>query len=326
MKKENVFESDMPTMEMETQTLRQTQHGQPVPVVGGIPINPYTGFAINPGPGAYPQQQGYGNFNGFPTPMMPANYAVNPVINQMQPSNVYGGGNMNPVVAGGVMPGHWGTGYNAPYWANHWANQYQGAAPMNPVTPWPGQWNGAPTAQPMTGQYANVPATPFNTGVGGPVQSGTTYQQAINVVDGQYMLVPNLYPQGVNKNGNGVAKNGERDFVSWVPNVNILETDRSFKIEVCVPGVTKENCHMYIDKNNVLRVSGARRWNQETEAVGFTRKDFNYGSFACSFLLPEYLLKEKITSSCRSGLLIISIPKKDSVDGEVRSSSEILIS
>ena len=322
MKKENVFESDMPTMEMETQTLRHTQQGQPIPVVGGIPINPYTGFAINPAPTTYAQQPGYGNFNGLTTPIMPSNYAVNPVLNQMPPSNVYGGGYMNPVVAGGVMNGHWGNGYNTPYWAN----MPHGAAPMTPVTPWPGPWNGWPTAQPVVGPVANVPVNPYNAGVGVPVQSGTTYQPAINIADGQYMLVPYQYPQGGSKNGNGYSKNGERDFMSWVPTVNILETDRSFKIEVCVPGVTKENCQMYVDKNNVLRVFGARRWNQETEAVGFTRKDFNYGSFACSFLLPDYLLKEKITSSCRSGLLIISIPKRDGGEGEVRSSSEILIS
>ena len=80
MKKENVFESDVPTLEMETQTLRQTQQGQPIPVVGGIPVNPYTGFTFNPAPAPYAQQNVYGNYNGFPVQTMPMQNVVNPVI------------------------------------------------------------------------------------------------------------------------------------------------------------------------------------------------------------------------------------------------------
>ena len=92
-----------------------------------------------------------------------------------------------------------------------------------------------------------------------------------------------------------------------------------------MPGVAKENCRINVDKNNILRVTGTRRWNQETDAVGFTRKEFSYGSFACSFLLTENLQKEKITSSCRNGLLIVSIPKKEGNDVEDRSFNDISV-
>jgi HSP20 family protein len=139
------------------------------------------------------------------------------------------------------------------------------------------------------------------------------------------MMLPYQPSQFTVKNGSPVLKNGERDFISWYPNVNILENDRSFKIEICVPGVAKENCRINIDKNNILRISGTRRWNQETDAVGFTRKEFNYGSFSCSFVLTENLHKDKITSSCRNGLLIISIPKREGNESEDRSFSDISV-
>src|SRR5258708_3206255 len=81
------------------------------------------------------------------------------------------------------------------------------------------------------------------------------------------------------------SKNGEKDFSNWIPTINILETDKAFRIELCVPGVTKENCKIGIDKN-VLWVSGTRTVDREKDnlPVNLTRKEFNYGSFYRSFL------------------------------------------
>ena len=306
MKKENVFETDSPTIEMETQALRPTQQGQQIPFVSGISVNPYTGLVINPASAPYSQQPVYGNFSGFTTHQMTPQY-IHPGTIQPQPSNPYGGSYMQPVITGSIAPGYIGNAFPTPYIAN----QYHGNV-ANPATPlMPGQWPG-------------IPATQSNFGAVSSMQP-SSYQPAINVVDGQNMLVPNQYSRGATKNGTSFSKNSEHDFISWFPNVNILETDRSFKIEICVPGVAKENCRISVDKNSILRVSGTRRWNQETDAVGFTKKEFNYGSFACSFLLTDNLHKEKITSSCRNGLLIVSIPKKDGNEGEDKSIFDISV-
>ena len=307
MKKENVFENDSPIIEMETQTLRPTHQGQQIPFISGISVNPYAGAAINPVYAPYSQQHGFGNFSGFATHQMTPQY-INPGTIQHQPSNPYGSSHIQPVITGSIAPGYIGNAFPIPYITN----QYQGNV-ANPATPL------------MQSQLAGIPVTQSNFGAISPMQPSSYYQPALNVVDGQYMHVPNQYSQGATKNGTPFSKNGERDFISWFPNDNILETDRSFKIEVCVPGVTKENCHIIVDQNSILRISGTRRWNQETDAVGFTRKEFNYGSFACSFLLTDNLHIEKITSSCRNGLLIVSIPKKELNEGEDRTFSEISV-
>jgi len=319
MKKESVFESDTPTMEMETQTFRQMQQGQPMPVVGGIGINPYTGLAFNPAAAPYPLQHVYGNFNRFAAPPMTPQYVVNPGTYHLQPTFGFGSGNMQPTPTGGPTTGYWGGSANPSFYGSGFPTPYM-------TTPNQETWGTTP-GTPMTGHPSGVPFTQPGFGTYRPQQASAYYHPAINVADGQFMLVPSQYPQGTaSKNGSSFSKNGERDFISWTPNVNILETDTSFKIEVCVPGVTKENCHLNVDKNNILHVTGTRRWSQETDAVGFTRKEFNYGTFNCKFLLTENLQKSKITSSCRSGLLIISIPKKEGSDGEDKSSSDISIS
>ena len=321
MKKENVFESDTPTIEMETQTMRSTQHGQPIPVVSGIPINPFTGFAINPSSSPFSQQAGYGNFTGFTAPQTSPQYIANPAANQAQQSYPYGGAFTQPAIAGAFNPGFYGNAFPTPFISN----QFPGSYASNPFTPISAQFGSSPFATPFTGQFAGSPSTQPNFSSGYPTQSSAYYQPAINIADGQYMLVPYQTSQSASKNGAAYSKTGERDFISWFPNVNILETDRTFKIEICVPGVTKENCRISVDKNNILRITGSRRWNQETDAVGFTRKEFNYGTFSCSFVLTENLQKERISSSCRNGLLIIGIPKKEESEGGEKSSSDISV-
>ena len=319
MKNENIFENDSPTIEMETRTLRPTQQGQQLPFVNGISYSPYAGAAINSAFAPYSQQQGYAHFNAIPAQQLTPQYIHAGAI-QPQQSLPYGNNYVQPVVMG-IAPGYIGNSYPTPYIAN----PYLGNVP-NPATPlMQSPWIGAPATQPIPGQFAGIPSTQPNYNAIGQVPTSPYYQPAINVVDGQLMLLPNQNTIGATKNGSHVTKNGERDFISWFPIVNILETDRSFKIEICVPGVAKENCKINVDKNNILRISGSRRWNQETDAVGFTRKEFNYGSFACSFLLTDNLHKEKITSSCRNGLLIVSIPKREETENEDRSFSDISV-
>lgn len=109
-----------------------------------------------------------------------------------------------------------------------------------------------------------------------------------------------------------INKNGEKDFSSWIPSINILETDKFFRIELGVPGVTKENCKIGVE-GNILWVSGTRPINREKDnlPVNLTRKEFNYGSFYRSFLLTENLETGKIMATCQNGMLTINIPKKD---------------
>jgi HSP20 family molecular chaperone IbpA len=339
MKKENYFESDSPLIEMETQNYRPGQTGPQIPFVSGITGVPYSGFAVNSIPTPYSQQPTYGNYNGLNSQQNnPVFY--HPGSMQQQTPYSFQQNYMQPV--GNVPAGYpvhniqpptqFPTQQHSNYPTNAWPQTQvpfatnQNALPFQPQAvnyPLTQQYygNGNPSlqtpyspnqfAQPLAGQTANYPSTQAYYGNLNPTQQTPYYQPAINIVDGQQMMVPNQYTPGQTKNGNSVLKNGERDFISWFPNVNILETDRFFKIEVCVPGVSKENCRIHVDKNNILRISGTRRWNQETDAVAFTKKEFNYGSFACSFLLTENMLKEKITSSCHNGLLIVSIPKRE---------------
>lgn len=107
-----------------------------------------------------------------------------------------------------------------------------------------------------------------------------------------------------------------------VPHVNILETANEFKIELAAPGLTKEDFKIELKKDN-LSVWAEKKSEQSDEQKDYTRKEFEYLSFARSFVLPEGIDSEKISAEYINGILNITIGKKDEVKNDHK---EIVVS
>ena len=97
--------------------------------------------------------------------------------------------------------------------------------------------------------------------------------------------------------------------INKIPGVNIVESTEDYKIEVAAPGLTKEDFQINL-KKDTLSV-----WAEKKAAEGqekdYTRKEFDYNSFARSFILPETVDAEKIAAEYVNGILNITIGKKD---------------
>lgn len=102
-----------------------------------------------------------------------------------------------------------------------------------------------------------------------------------------------------------------------IPKVNISENLSTFVIELAVPGLKKENIAIEIE-DEVLKVSSKITSEKEStdtkENTQFTRKEFNFESFSRSFTLPETVVTEEINATYESGVLKITIPKKEEVE------------
>uniref|UniRef100_UPI003D7FACA5 Hsp20/alpha crystallin family protein n=1 Tax=Pedobacter sp. TaxID=1411316 RepID=UPI003D7FACA5 len=96
--------------------------------------------------------------------------------------------------------------------------------------------------------------------------------------------------------------------VNKVPGVNILESAEAYQIEIAAPGLTKEDFHINL-KKDTLSV-WAEKKVADGEAKAYSRKEYDYNSFARSFVLPETIDAEKITAAYENGILNISIAKK----------------
>lgn len=98
--------------------------------------------------------------------------------------------------------------------------------------------------------------------------------------------------------------------VNKVPSVNIYEGENEYKIELAAPGLTKEDFKIDLKKDN-LSVWAEKKAEEGTVQKDYSRKEFEYSSFARSFVLPEGVDVDKISAEYLNGVLNITIGKKD---------------
>jgi len=104
-----------------------------------------------------------------------------------------------------------------------------------------------------------------------------------------------------------VSKN---KMVDKSPNVNIHENETAYVIELAAPGLKKEDFQINL-KKDTLSVWAEVKKDETQVAKDYTRKEFDFSSFARSFNLPETADGEKITAEYKDGILVINIGKKD---------------
>ena len=104
---------------------------------------------------------------------------------------------------------------------------------------------------------------------------------------------------------------------SAAPAINILETDKEYKVELAAPGLTKDDFKIRVNDENQLVVTMEKKQEQSEE-----KKDGRYSRFQQSILLPDNVEKDKIAACVEDGVLNISIPK-NSAEAEKPKEKEI---
>lgn len=96
---------------------------------------------------------------------------------------------------------------------------------------------------------------------------------------------------------------------SFVPELNVYETDKMFEITVELPGMSKNDIDISLD-DNILTISGERKAHHEEEdGRRYHRVESRFGTFRRSMPLPNVVDYEKANASYENGVLTISIPK-----------------
>jgi HSP20 family protein len=101
----------------------------------------------------------------------------------------------------------------------------------------------------------------------------------------------------------------------WMPATNISETDKDYRVEMAVPGYSKEDFKINLEKD-LLSISTEREnkeKNDEQAGMNFRMREFGRRSFCRSFSIPEALDKEGIKAEYQNGILTITLPKTEEV-------------
>ena len=94
----------------------------------------------------------------------------------------------------------------------------------------------------------------------------------------------------------------------FIPAVDISETEKSFELELAVPGFKKEDFELNYDDGQ-LTISGERKFETEQKDVNYHKRETRYGTFSRSFHLPENVNDSKIQANYQDGILKVTLPK-----------------
>ena len=95
---------------------------------------------------------------------------------------------------------------------------------------------------------------------------------------------------------------------AWSPSLDISEDDGKVLVKADLPGLDEKDLSVQVE-DNVLIVSGERKFEKESEDENFHRVERVYGSFTRSFTLPETAETDKISAKYDKGVLRGEIPK-----------------
>jgi HSP20 family protein len=96
----------------------------------------------------------------------------------------------------------------------------------------------------------------------------------------------------------------------FLPPVDILETEQNIVLKAEVPGVKVEDLKITLE-NNVLTITGERKFKEEENEENYHRVERRYGKFTRSFNLPVGVAVENVVATFEHGVLTITLPKRE---------------
>lgn len=96
----------------------------------------------------------------------------------------------------------------------------------------------------------------------------------------------------------------------WSPRVDITEDDKEYVIKADLPEVKKEDIKLTV-QDNVMSISGERKYEKEEKGKKYHRVERLYGSFMRSFTLPDDADGSKVRAEYKDGVLNAHLPKSE---------------
>jgi len=97
---------------------------------------------------------------------------------------------------------------------------------------------------------------------------------------------------------------------NFMPPVDVFEDDHAITLQAELPGIRENDLNVRLD-NNVLTISGERKFEHEDKKDNFHRIERSYGRFTRSFTLPSSVDPENVNAEFENGVLKVAIPKRE---------------
>ena len=97
------------------------------------------------------------------------------------------------------------------------------------------------------------------------------------------------------------------------PAINVIESDKNYKVEVAAPGMTKDDFNIHLSEDNELVISMEKKnetKEEDKENKKYLRREFSYTKFEQRLVLPDDVEKDRINANVADGVLTIELPKR----------------
>lgn len=91
-----------------------------------------------------------------------------------------------------------------------------------------------------------------------------------------------------------------------LPHVNIIEFENRFSIQLAIPGISKKDVKIKLEKDELIISSNFK----STKSTKYLLREHNYGTFERRFRIHPKLDIKSIKAEMKSGVLNIRINKK----------------
>lgn len=111
---------------------------------------------------------------------------------------------------------------------------------------------------------------------------------------------------------NGVLgpANGNGDTRTWIPPVDVWETDDEVVYALDLPGMSEDDVSVELDEGT-LTISGTRERKDEISKEGLYRYERRFGSFARTIGLPQGVTDDSVKAEYKNGVLEVRVTKPE---------------
>lgn len=92
------------------------------------------------------------------------------------------------------------------------------------------------------------------------------------------------------------------------PAINVLETPDEYRVELAVPGMTREDFEVNLNADGDLHIKMEHK-TDSPEQAHYLRREFAYGKYEQTLVLPDDVDQEKIGARVADGVLTVTLPK-----------------
>ena len=97
------------------------------------------------------------------------------------------------------------------------------------------------------------------------------------------------------------------------PAINVIESDKEYRVELAAPGTKKEDFDVHINNDGELSIKMESKTDtkDEDKKSHYLRREFSYSKYEQTLILPDDVVKDKITAKMENGVLTVVLPKEE---------------